>query len=102
MDTQLKKGVLDLCVLSIIDEKDTYGYFIYQAIDYVLGISESTIYPILRRLVKEGYLTTYLKPSVHGPARKFFKLTDIGRTHLNSLQDAWQTFEYKVNQLIGE
>lgn len=102
MDTQLKKGVLKLCVLSILDKNDTYGYFIYKSIDHILDISESTIYPILRRLVNEGYLTTYLKPSVHGPARKFFKITPTGKTHLALLQNTWQSFENKVNRLIGE
>ncbi len=101
MDAQLKKGVLELCVLSIIDHEETYGYYIYQSVNGVLGISESTIYPVLRRLVKKNYLSTYLKPSVHGPARKFFKITEEGKTHLVSLRKGWKSFEKSVNHLIG-
>ena len=75
MSTQLKKGVLDLVVLSKIDEKDRYGYDIYQEISKHMIISESTIYPILRKIVKEGLCKTYLKESSEGPPRKYFKIS---------------------------
>ncbi|MCF7924297.1 MAG: PadR family transcriptional regulator [Candidatus Izimaplasma sp.] len=102
MSIQLKKGVLDLCVLSKLSYKDSYGYDIYQTIDNILGISESTIYPILRKMVKEGYLTTYLKESPEGPARKYFKITRFGKKHLENLKNDWITFVRNVESLLVE
>ena len=100
MDVQLKKGVLDLCVLSRLSIQDAYGYDIYQTIDKVLGISESTIYPILRRLVKEGYVTTYLRESSGGPPRKYFRITDSGLTQYKTLRNQWDKFIRDVSLII--
>lgn len=100
MSIQLKKGVLDMCVLSSLSYQDSYGYDIYQTIDKTLGISESTIYPILRKLVKEGYLTTYLRESPDGPARKYFKITRLGRKHLDTLLVDWDQFTKDVDSLL--
>ncbi len=100
MDVQLKKGVLDLCVLSRLSIQDAYGYDIYQTIDKVLGISESTIYPILRRLVKEGYVTTYLRESSGGPPRKYFRITDRGLTQYKALRNQWDKFIRDVSLII--
>ena len=100
MNAQLKKGVLSLCVLSRLNQKDSYGYDIYQAIDKVLGISESTIYPILRKMEHGGYLETYLKASPEGPARKYFKITDKGRRQLDALSAEWEQFVGRIHQLI--
>ena len=100
MDIQLKKGVLDLCVLSRLSYQDTYGYDIYQTLDRVLGISESTIYPILRKMVNEGYLTTYLKASFNGPPRKYFKMTQLGRKKLESRMREWDDFIKGVESLL--
>ena len=61
MVTQFKKGVLELCVLSLISKKDCYGYEIVDLISRGIELSEGTIYPLLRRLTKEEYCTTYLK-----------------------------------------
>jgi len=101
MSTQLKKGVLELCVLNILERQDSYGYDIYQEINSNMFISESTIYPILRKLVKEGLCTTYLKESTEGPPRKYFKTTELGDTKLKSLKDNWLSFYKTVNSMIG-
>jgi len=100
MDTQLKKGVLDMCVLGILKKEDAYGYIIYQRINGLLGISESTIYPILRRFVKAGYLKSYLKPSSSGPARKYFSITDGGVHQYNELIIQWKKFEKTINNQV--
>ncbi len=100
MDIQLKKGVLDLCVLSRLSIQDAYGYDIYQTIDHVLGISESTIYPILRRMVKEELVTTYLRESSGGPPRKYFRITKKGLKHCETLRTQWDKFIREVNLLI--
>jgi PadR family transcriptional regulator PadR len=101
MSAQLKKGVLDLCVLNIVLKEDSYGYDIYQNINSDLMISESTIYPILRKLVKEGYCKTYLKESNEGPPRKYFKITDLGQAKLDVLRGEWNDFTQTVNKMLG-
>jgi len=101
MRVQLKKGVLELCVLSILNDQDTYGYNIYQIVNKIMGISESTIYPILRKLVTSGYVNTYLKPSSSGPARKYFTLTDVGKAHCVTLKHDWLAFRKQVEKIIG-
>ncbi len=100
MSIQLKKGVLEMVVLSKIDEKDTYGYDIYQEINKNMSISESTIYPILRKLTKEGLCETYLQESSGGPPRKYFSISNGGKTKLETLRFDWKKFEKIVNIMI--
>ncbi len=100
MSTQLKKGVLEMVVLSKIAEKDSYGYDIYQEINQFMIISESTIYPILRKLTVEGLCNTYLAESNEGPPRKYFKITKKGSDKLQILKMDWKKFEYVVNTMI--
>jgi len=100
MSVQLKKGVLELVVLNKIASQDSYGYDIYQEINKNMGISESTIYPILRKLTKEGLCETYLRESSGGPPRKYFKITRSGKEKLEVLKLDWQRFEKVVNIMI--
>jgi PadR family transcriptional regulator PadR len=100
MSTQLKKGVLEMVVLSKIAAKDSYGYDIYQEVNHNMAISESTIYPILRKLTKDGYCSTYLQESNEGPPRKYFKITRLGSQRLLDLKIDWKKFEHVVNTMI--
>jgi|LGOV01.1.fsa_nt_gb PadR family transcriptional regulator PadR len=100
MSAQLKKGVLELVVLSKINDNDTYGYDIYQEISRNMSISESTIYPILRKLTKEGLFETYLSESSEGPPRKYFRITGIGKARLIQLGKDWKKFQRVVNLMI--
>ncbi len=100
MSTQLKKGVLEMVVLSKIAHRDTYGYDIYQEISNNMAISESTIYPILRKLTKEGYCETYLRESSGVPPRKYFRITRIGKRRLDGLKVDWNKFQKVVNLMI--
>ncbi len=102
MNVQFKKGVLELCVLALLDKQDRYGYELVQKISEQIDISEGSVYPLLRRLAKEGYFTTYLKESSEGPPRKYYKLTDTGRTFLHNLLQEWKEFSAGVNQIIKE
>ncbi|WP_079527939.1 PadR family transcriptional regulator [Halobacillus hunanensis] len=102
MNIQFKKGALELCVLALLYKQDRYGYEIVQKISDQIVISEGSVYPLLRRLKKEGYLTTYLQESKEGPSRKYYKLTDQGRDHLQVLNEEWKQFSEGVNQLIKE
>ncbi|QMS84759.1 PadR family transcriptional regulator [Candidatus Xianfuyuplasma coldseepsis] len=100
MSTQLKKGVLEMVVLSKIAEHDRYGYDIYQDISQNMAISESTIYPILRKLTKEGLCETYLRESSEGPPRKYFRVSKKGNGRLSELKKDWEKFQRVVNKMI--
>ena len=97
MNTQFRKGVLEICVLTLISKKDMYGYEIVQNISKVIEVNEGTIYPILRRLTKEGYFETYILESNEGPARKYYKIEN-----LNRLKSEWNEFVYAVNTFLND
>ncbi len=100
MNVQFKKGALELCVLVLLDHKDRYGYELAQEVTKRIEISEGTMYPLLRRLTKELYTSTYLQESAEGPPRKYYRLTDKGKTYLNELSAEWMQFTEAVNALI--
>lgn len=81
MDSQLKKGVLDVCVLATVYSKDSYGYQIIKDLKDVIEISESTLYPILRRLEKNGYLTVYTQEHNYR-LRKMYSITHEGKQRI--------------------
>src|SRR6056297_135428 len=101
MNIQFKKGVLELLVLSILKERDCYGYELVNEISKNISISEGTIYPLLRRLTKEGYFESYLKESSGGPPRKYYKLTKQGDSTRMDLESEWFDFTEKVNNIVG-
>lgn len=100
MNIQFKKGVLELCVLSILSRKDCYGYELVNEISQNISISEGTIYPLLRRLMNDGMFTTYLKESSEGPPRKYYTLTEIGRREQKALVAEWELFNVGVSSII--
>ena len=102
MNIQLKKGILELCVLAVLDKKDCYGYELVDEISKNIEISDGTIYPLLRRLNQEGYFVTYLQESQEGPPRKYYKLTEQGRNIKNELLDEWLDFVKGVNNILKE
>ena len=102
MNPQFKKGVLNLCVLALLQKRDMYGYELVQSISQKIDISEGAVYPLLRRLTAEGYFTTYMVESSEGPARKYYKLTDLGEQQLHQLRNDWAQFHKAVNELIEE
>ncbi|SDX18040.1 transcriptional regulator, PadR family [Marininema mesophilum] len=102
MNVQFKKGVLTLCVLVLTLKKDRYGYELVDQISQKFLIAEGTIYPILRRLTKDGYFTTYLSESKEGPPRKYYQLTEEGKRYAKELIGEWETFNKGVDQLIKE
>jgi PadR family transcriptional regulator PadR len=102
LNVQFKKGVLTLCVLVLTLKKDRYGYELVHTISEKFLIAEGTIYPLLRRLTKEGYFTTYLAESTEGPPRKYYQLTDAGKAYATELLHEWEEFSTGVDQLIKE
>ncbi|MCK6255264.1 PadR family transcriptional regulator [Fictibacillus sp. WQ 8-8] len=102
MNAQFKKGILELCVLVLTAKSDKYGYELVQMISEKFHIAEGTVYPLLRRLTKEGYFSTYLKESSGGPPRKYYTLTEEGNRYMESLVGEWKMFYEGVNQIIEE
>lgn len=100
MNIQFKKGVLELCVLSMLEKKDCYGYELVDEISKNIDMSEGTIYPLLRRLKDEGYFNTYLQESTEGPPRKYYKITDQGRRIKEELTSEWTEFVMGVNNIV--
>ena len=102
MNVQFKKGALELCVLILISRKDQYGYELAQNISNKIEVAEGTLYPLLRRLTKEEYVTTYLAESTEGPPRKYYTLTKKGSTYMKLLVEEWRQFSSAVNEFIME
>lgn len=100
MNTQFKKGALELCVLSQLVQGDKYGYELTERISGLMSIASGTLYPILRKLKEEDYVTTYLVESESGPARKYYKLTDKGKQYQAEVKREWESFVEAVNQLM--
>lgn len=83
METQLKRGFLDICVLAALAREDSYGYQIIKDVPKPLELSESTLYPILKRLKSQGMLEEYVREH-NGRLRKYYTITDKGQ---HTLQD---------------
>ncbi|MGE0632305.1 MAG: PadR family transcriptional regulator [Pseudobdellovibrionaceae bacterium] len=102
MNPQFKKGVLELCVLTMMSRKDYYGYELVEEISKILEISEGTLYPILRRLTDEKYFETYLQESSEGPPRKYYRITKPGKEFQKEQFKQWTDFNKQIEQLIGK
>ncbi len=89
-------------MLILISNKDQYGYELAQNISSKIEVAEGTLYPLLRRLTKDDYLTTYLAESSEGPPRKYYSLTPTGQKYMEALIDEWRQFAGAVNQFIEE
>ncbi|MFJ1732782.1 PadR family transcriptional regulator [Streptomyces sp. NPDC088254] len=101
--SQLLRGVLDLCLLSLIAERPRYGFeFVAALADSGLDlVSEGSIYPLLARLEREGLVSSYRAPSASGGApRKYYRLTDTGRVELASGRAVWHSFSRHVGRIL--
>lgn len=90
MDAQLKRGLLDVCVLSVLNCADSYGYQIIKDLSKCIKISESTLYPILKRLESSGCVSVY-SVEHNGRLRKFYKITEQGRQHIEAFLVDWKS-----------
>lgn len=102
MNAQFKRGIVELCVLSILVERDSYGYDIINQLSEHIDVSENAIYPILRRLTKEAYFETYLKESNEGAPRKYYKMTESGFVYYIKLREQWDQFIGGVYHIINK
>ena len=102
MNIQYKKGVLELCVLSLLKKQDRYGYEISEYLSRHIDIADGTVYPILRKLKSDGLVTTYLSEESGGPPRKYYSLTLLGRSMYDKDCADYLAFAKIVGELLKE
>ncbi|WP_409274898.1 PadR family transcriptional regulator [Neobacillus sp. SCS-31] len=100
--TQMLKGIIDGCLLAIIKDKEVYGYELAEKLEsYGFdSFSEGTIYPLLMRMQKEGWVTSTLKKSIAGPRRKYYSLTPKGEAELEMFMERWNYLQSNVNRVL--
>jgi PadR family transcriptional regulator PadR len=100
VQVQLKKGVLELCVLALLSRGDAYGYEIASRLAKGIEMGEGTVYPLMRRMQADGLVDTYLQESTAGPPRKYYKLTAPGRESFAAQKSEWSSFSTAVNAIL--
>lgn len=103
--SQIKRGTLEFCILLMIRQKPAYGYEIIQTLEHypILAAKENTIYPLLRRLLKEEYISSCWQESAEGlPPRKYYSITGKGRDYLDAMSAEWEHLLDAINQVKGE
>lgn len=102
--SQIKRGTLEFCILSMISQAPHYGYDIISKLEAspILAAKESTIYPLLRRLLKDGFLSSFWQETSEGlPPRKYYNITDKGREYLSAMTDEWSKLLDAVGAITG-
>src|ERR1051325_8818804 len=100
--TQLRRGVLEFCVLSLLRDEELYGFDLVRRLTDIEGMvtSEGTIYPLLSRLRRDGWVTTRWVESESGPPRRYYSVTADGHRALREFAEQWRRFRDAVDQLL--
>lgn len=101
MNSQFKKGVIEMCVLKLIERKDMSSFEVVDTISKEIEVNENTIYPILRRLTKQEFFDTYKENMSVGAPRKYYKITELGKEQLSMYEDDWGSFIRSVSRILG-
>ena len=96
---QLGSALLDACVLAVLSEGDAYGYVLTQSIKELISLSESTLYPVLRRLEKDKCVTAYDQP-FQGRNRRYYQITDTGCGKLAECKAEWEQYKVTVDRIL--
>ena len=101
-ETQLRKGVAELAVLASIARGESYGYQIVERLRPLggLALTESTVYPVLTRLARDGALAVRAEASPSGPTRRYYRLTEEGRARLGRIAASWKTVSQSLTDLL--
>ena len=101
MDAQMKRGMVEVCILSLLTRSDSYGYQLIKDIEPIMTLSESTLYPVLRRLEQQGCFETY-NAEYNGRLRKYYRMTDTGRERLSAartdMQDLYRIIDFIMRE----
>ena len=101
MNVQLKRGLIDVCVLAALQDEASYGYKIISDLNNVITLSESTLYPVLKRLESQDCLTTYSK-DFNGRLRKYYQITNEGKRRIKSFMLEWEEMEKVLNYISAK
>ena len=99
LQIQLKKGVLEMCVLALLSKGDNYAYDIASRMAEAVGMGEGTIYPLMRRMQNDGLVSTYLQESGSGPPRKYYRTTVYGEEVLGSMTEDIKALNSTLHKL---
>lgn len=101
--SQLRRGVLELCILQVLRREASYGYEIVTTLGSLgpLAAGENTVYPLLRRLKADGVLETFMEESPSGPPRQYYRLSTAGRKRLGVLQREWEAMTEAVDRCMN-
>jgi len=101
-DTQIRKGLVELAVLASIARGETYGYRIVEQLQKLAGLelTESTVYPVLTRLARNGLLAIRTEESRAGPTRRYYRITVEGQNHLRAMARSWSIVSKSISELI--
>lgn len=102
MNSQFKKGIIEMCVIAVVSKKDMYGFEVIDKLAKAIDVNENTVYPILRRLTDQGYFETYTEPTSQGAPRKYFRITDSGKEKMVEYKQEWTKFLSGVYQIMEE
>ena len=100
MTFQLGSALLDACVLAVLSRGDTYGYVLTQQVRAVIEVSESALYPVLRRLQKDGCLSTYDQP-YQGRNRRYYSITQAGLLRLDAYIAEWSSYKNQIDLILS-
>ena len=100
-DTQIMKGILEGCLLRILETGELYGYAAVETLNGLgFDVNEATVYPILSRLQNRGFLKVDKRPSPYGPVRKYYSLTEEGAENLHAFRQTWEKISGIVNVIL--
>ncbi len=101
MTTQLKKGTFEICLLALLQHKDSYGYELVGELNQIIEVKESTIYLILQRLERSKHLESYVQVLEDtARARKYYRITDLGKSYYKTLLSEWDNLEKLIQKCI--
>lgn len=92
MNAQFKKGIIEICVLKVMENDDLCGFDVIERLSKAIPVNENTVYPLLRRLTQQGYFETYKVPSPVGAPKKFYRITNDGKIMLEKQLKEWKQF----------
>jgi len=100
-NSQVRRGILEYCILLLVSREPRYGYELVTLLDRwePLAVTEGTLYPLLRRLLKENYIESFWKESESGPPRKYYSLTAAGRSLTESMSTEWNKLAAAIYQI---
>ncbi len=101
MDTQLKRGILEVCVLKALQNQDSYGYRIIKDLSPAVTLSESTLYPILKRMEQSGCIAEYSEPH-NGRLRKYYRLLPAGKARIEAFLVEWDAVQRAYDYIRGD